>query len=369
MFEVIIERAKKAIEYEFSQSKFVTNIFNKKFNPDIAFYYADYHRFIENDVVDCFEIETLDEKTKDKLLDKSRVHSLSEEEKDLLVHLVTLHVARKLNALRALRLGEDMTYSELTKLYKKQNAYWFRGQEDFHYSLTPSFFRDKDDKGVVTLPSLKGYYNNKGILSKLNHIFGTGELDFNKVSFVQHAMSKTPLLDFTKDPFVAATFALHQVGELDSDSALFKLNINQPYVIKVNNQQEADKIIQSLHIEYFNNKPEISTLIKSSLFRGLVDGSLVSRVYLIDIPTNDRMRMQKGTFVLFDHVIFVDENMIVSDKTKNELSGIITKHRIKKNIKDKLRLALKRRSKFGQYDYDLLMEPYRYMVEGQKKEN
>lgn len=79
--------------------------------------------------------------------------------------------------------------------------------------------------------------------------------------------------------------------------------------------------------------------------------------------------MQKGTFVLFDHVIFVDENMIVSDKTKSELSGIITKHRIKKNIKDKLRLALKRRSKFGQYDYDLLMEPYRYMVEGQKKEN
>ena len=51
--------------------------------------------------------------------------------------------------------------------------------------------------------------------------------------------------------------------------------------------------------------------------------SLVSRVYLIDIPTNDRMRMQKGTFVLFDHVIFVDENMIVSDKTKSELSGII----------------------------------------------
>ena len=75
-----------------------------------------------------------------------------------------------------------------------------------------------------------------------------------------------------KDPFVAATFALHQVGEVDSDSALFKLNINQPYVIKVTNQEEADKIIQSLHIEYFNNKPEITTLIKSSLFRGLVDG-------------------------------------------------------------------------------------------------
>ena len=65
------------------------------------------------------KLKRLMRKQKINFLDKSRVHSLSEEEKDLLVHLVTLHVARKLNALRALRLGEDMTYSELTKLYKK----------------------------------------------------------------------------------------------------------------------------------------------------------------------------------------------------------------------------------------------------------
>jgi hypothetical protein len=359
MFEVIIERAKKAIEYEFNQSKYVTNIFNKKFNEEIAHYYIDFIHYIEEDTSDVFYIETIEEETKQKLRSKDQIPNLNEDEKNLLVHLVTLHVARRLNSLSALQVGQEITYSELAKLDKKLSTFWFRGQSDYSYNLTPSFYRGKEDHGTINLAKLKGYYNSKGILSKLSYIFPRRELDFSQLSFIQHSIQKTPLLDFTKDPFVAALFALD--SKVINDASVFKLNTNKANIIKVTELELADKLIQKINVEYYNNKPEITTLIKSKLFRSLVDGTTQSEVYLIDIATNDRMRIQKGTFVLFNNVIFVDQNMIVSTNTKNDLVGSITKHMIRKSTKEKLLLSIKRRSKTKRNCYNYLMEPYQYL--------
>ena len=155
MFEVIIERAKKAIEYEFNQSKYVTNIFNKKFNEEIAHYYIDFIHYIEEDTSDVFYIETIEEETKQKLKTKDQIPFLNEDEKNLLVHLVTLHVARRLNSLSALQAGQEITYSELTKLDKNHPLFGLEDKAIIPIVWLLVFIVEKTIMEPLTWPNLK----------------------------------------------------------------------------------------------------------------------------------------------------------------------------------------------------------------------
>ncbi len=351
MFDIIIQRAKSLIEEEAKKSDTIW-LDLVGFDDDIKAYYFKYYPYIFADVSEVFDLQNIDEHAFYQLLENKR--DLNEDEKSLIIHLLTLHVIRRINMLSVLTIGEDVTFDLLKKLDKTKA--WYRGQTDIHQRLIPSYYRPQKTNDKVSLSSLQSDYTRKGISAKLRGIFKGKNLDFTKVSFVQHTLSFTPLLDFSKNPYVATTFALE---DKENDGALYVVDTSKAYMTRLSSEQKINQVLNDLHVEYYNNRPKIATLIRSPLFRALVDGSVSSNFYLFDVETNDRMRIQSGTFVLFNDVIFVKNHMIVSSQTKDALVGSIRMHRIKKEDKEALKQALVKKSE--RYTLTHLMEPYTYM--------
>ena len=91
---------------------------------------------------------------------------------------------------------------------------------------------------------------------------------------------------------------------IDVDSSIFVLNIEGKEI--VTSKKQATSVIESLNVEYIGSRPRIATLIKSEFWIKFLFGTLHSEYHLIDIKTNDRMRIQDGTFVLFNNVLYAN---------------------------------------------------------------
>jgi hypothetical protein len=188
-------------------------------------------------------------------------------------------------------------------------------------------------------------------------------MNYEEIAFIQHSISMTPFLDFTRDPKTAISFAISNFSTPrklnEDDAAVYQLKINGDTIIT--DPIKATNIIKNLDVEYFNSKPYVSTLIKSSFWKDLLTGKRYSEYHLIDIKTNDRMRFQDGTFVLFNNVMFIDDIMVVSHKKHRKLSSLITKYK----ISDKVRYAFHEKINDGESLYHILMmlNPYDYMIE------
>lgn len=354
MYETIVERARNLIYQEKYES---ITLDLKTFDSVYIDYYSKFYRYVDEDLSDVFNFEEILEATKTKIRHGLTIGDFTEDEVALIIHLVTLHVIRRLNFLSVLKEETQPLDIDLLDQLKLKQGTWFRGQKSFNYSLVPSYFRLQSDHGKVSSTSLEGYYKRHGYMKKLEAIFGSGSLDFNKLAFVQHTISLTPLLDFTEDVFVASVFALEPLESTD-DAALYLLD-TQKVNINLIDEAQADQVIKDLNIEYYNNKPKVSTLIKSPLYRHLLTGQNSSTFSLFNIKTNDRMKMQKGTFVLFNQVIFVHNNIIASSNTIDDLKGALTKIRIPSEDKDGLLKHI--HTVDDRYHYEVLMEPYKYM--------
>ena len=359
MFEAIITQTENLIKDELRKNNSIW-IDLKTYDKAFSLYFINNYQYIEGDILDAFYIEPLNDNVKQKLLNIESIQNLSSDEQSLIVYLVTLHVTRRINMLSALSVGKDVTVESYKELVQQKQQLWYRGQQSFSFSLIPSYFRNKGDNGVVNKKKLLSDYKAKNINSKLNEIFHYSDLDFQKISFVQHTLSKTPFLDFTKDINVATAFAVEPDDKIEEDAALFVLDASKKYISKLTKETEVNEIIDKLNIEYYNNLPKVKTLISSELFNSLINGKVSSSFYLIDIQTNDRMRIQNGTFVLFNNVIFVNNYMIVSSNTKDELVGSISKHRILASDRMLIQSLIEKKS--NRYKYQHLMNPYDYMT-------
>ena len=79
-------------------------------------------------------------------------------------------------------------------------------------------------------------------------------------------------------------------------------------------------------------------------------------MYVINIKTNDRMKYQKGVFVLFDKFILIGDQLIMTDYLKSRFGKI----RIDTNDKDRL---MKTYIESTHNEYRYLMDPYLYLNE------
>lgn len=278
--------------------------------------------------------------------------------------IVILHVIVKLIELSVLETKSIDSYDELSKIIGEEKC-WYRGQSSIKWKLVPSFYRSLGSKSVhVNKKYLFNEYNRMKIIDRINSVFRSSTLTYEQLAFIQHSMAFSPLLDFTTDIYTAASFAVsnHSKPYLmhDEPAAIFSIKLNGNEDI-IRENDDSDSIINNLNVEYIGSKPYISTLIKSNMWIDLILGKIYSEYKLIDIKTNDRMRIQNGTFVLFNNVLIIGDDMVVSTRTRRTMSKIITKYEIKVDKGQRYRIYSQIMANDSKYHLNFMMNPYDYM--------
>lgn len=262
----------------------------------------------------------------------------------------------------------------------KNDKFLFRGQSDYSWQITPSLVRNlnvNDDLYInqITLYELYNEYGySDSLLARYNKSFKDKRInrpsmiDYDFLSRMQHAVSYSPLVDFTSDYNVALTFALKASNPnnfMYNDSAIYFLDVNHPTLEnKITNIADANKIIASTSISLLNSKIKIGTIktikdahgnphtLSFKNYDEIVE-SILPKFLIIDIPTNDRMLIQKGKFVIFyDYVLVKGKMFSPFDNFKN----ICVKHRI--SAKDKPRLLNWLHKHYPEVKESYLMDPY-----------
>ncbi len=117
---------------------------------------------------------------------------------------------------------------------------WYRGQTNYEWNLIPTFLRPINTKAPnVVLVNHKYIYEDylsNSIVDRINKILEPkittqGDLKYDKISYIQHSLSYSPLLDFTNSFPIALSFALGNTGNPyeynNIDSAVFELEMTE----------------------------------------------------------------------------------------------------------------------------------------------
>lgn len=241
---------------------------------------------------------------------------------------------------------DDFVLIDKYKANKKGNLY-FRGQSDFSWQLKPSLLRGFNcselDGCVIDNNKLFEIYDKTNLIKKYNDnisdkiIRSGSDIDYDFLSFMQHAVSYSPLIDFTSDIEVAYKFALNKNNPntyLQKDSSIFVLEME-----KSNNNND----VSDFNIKYLEKKIKpgsIMHIIDSFGKDQSLDFTTITKIRtlltpkfkIFDRKTNDRMKYQKGKFVLFYDYVSVRGNVYYM--LNNQM--ILFKHKILASQKDSI---------------------------------
>ncbi len=276
---------------------------------------------------------------------------------------------------------------------KESEECWYRGQSDFSWSLIPSFFRGfaytkKPIPETIDINKLIDDYSKKGLLEKYKKIFDKNQVDYHFLSFMQHATSYSPLIDFTNEIVIATSFALSNKNKFNDyfkkPSAVYKLYLEEPktyieYIEHLNGKlfykdklflekhvvktaADANNLIRNYKV-YTCYKYAIGSPIGGNPITTIdeIINYLTPKFAFIDIPTNDRMKYQKGGFLLFYDCLIINEKLFLEI-----IPGmLLQKFKIDNasNNKDKIIDAIKYNKVFCMYMPDKLLDPYEFFNE------
>ena len=272
-----------------------------------------------------------------------------------------------------MHIEDKKAFSLFLERAKEMNEFeawhiWYRGQSNFEWDLIPSFFRGINKKKLVQVDQkyIWQEYNDFGLIDKAYKTIGYSNVDYNFLSFMQHAVSFSPLIDFTSNPIVATVMGLSDTDNFrehySNDSALFELGIDEKQVIT--KREDVDNVINSYCVYYSQTFPFGNTVNLHGRTISIIDinsliDALTPQYLLIDIPTNDRMRYQSGKFVLFYDCLIVGKKIYVElAKGMN-----FTRYKLNKNLKQKkegepfLDGLLK---EYPEFSFTNMMNPYEW---------
>lgn len=216
----------------------------------------------------------------------------------------------------------------ISKSTKCDCAFYFRGENEDHQekALTPSIYRDGLINSEETIYREVSRYNNID--------FSEDETTFDKLCRMQHYSAPTRLIDLSDDPLTALWFAINKkcnngivylikikkskIKYSDSDtvtviSNLAKIEYSNKKSKKskrkiantVNKFLKNKKIKKSNKIEKFNKKKSIKFLLHEirndvNHFEPIINPKHISSIQCVKPKlTNTRIKIQKGTFLLF----------------------------------------------------------------------
>lgn len=210
--------------------------------------------------------------------------------------------------------------------FKNNENVFFRGERvrSIDRPLMPSIYRSRDvilddDEpfAVVDSKRLKEiYYRFPEYINLYEKTIGEISTDnmYPFLSFSQHYFGLSPLIDLTKNPFVALSFALKSRDVYTKDILIYSVEIKhkEDYTCDLS---VANKWINDYSVilfrdpkntgfdSAFENRKELlinyKELFEEVKGRSLFDLNAPS-ARLIDVPVNDLMRFQQGVFLLLD---------------------------------------------------------------------
>lgn len=240
--------------------------------------------------------------------------------------------------------------------YKQGKRVFFRGErkDDITRPLLPSIFRDKEflfeNKNRVNLVNsefLYSFYSKIGNYSELyEKILGGTDTNnmYSFLAFSQHYLGISPLIDFSKSPYAALSFALKDREEYPEDILLYTLEIknDEDYTKSVD---VANYWIKNYSVLVFRDAAKIDfqkpleaiedykIIVENNRGKSNLFEMNTPSAKLIDVPTNDLMRFQQGVFLLLDDFSLMGKSYLTK-KIRDEFT--VKKWLINKEICPKI---------------------------------
>ncbi len=287
----------------------------------------------------------------------------------LLSQCTLVRIIIEVNGMENLKYSLEDIYNN--HLIYDNNAYFFRGQTNYEWDLIPSMIRNLNDNVKINMNFFNKKYLTLKLKDKYYEMFGKDKIDYLFLSFMQHACSYSPFIDFTKSNIIGLSFALSNPNAFNDftnkNSSLFIVSIDSNEILR-----SEEKINEFLQEEYqliyldrktlgfgenvlFKENEEEKILFLSD-FKTIIN-LLTPKYKLIDLPTNDRMKYQKGVFLVFYGCICVNDTIYYQLNNKFKLL------RLKINKTNKRVYLEKIYKKYRFYDPEHLMKPYLYFNE------
>ena len=264
-------------------------------------------------------------------------------------------------------------YEELHNRKENKRIY-YRGQINIDWRIFPSLLRGLNKNVVIDDNSYFKMLSDAGLEDKFNENLRTHDTNtYDKYAFIQHACSFSPFIDFTKNIQIATSFALSNSSRINEfmtvNSNVIALDFMDIEKNIVTDKYKAKEFIKKrFKMKYIDTNTFILgkpyrliksdgsyEIIKICSIKTLFDALIPSYV-IIDIPTNDRMKYQKGVFICFYDCLclrnFVAYELIKGISfTSNEINVIN-----KRSILDSI-------YKERKYSPENLLNPYHYFNE------
>lgn len=247
---------------------------------------------------------------------------------------------------------EDL-HEQLIAPLEAGHRMFYRGErvDSLKRSLLPTLFRDRDalippGKRFVQVdsPFLLDYYGSNGrYLELFNRVFGKADQYhlYDICAFSQHYMNSSPLIDFTKSPYVALSFALKGRETTDNDAII--------YTVEITNEDNytSDPLVAECWLREYR----VSIYNQSTDEAGNRVQRTSPRAKIIDIATNDLMKYQQGLFLLLTDFVLVNR-LYRTKRIRNDVN--IVKHIVKKELCGDVTRMIRETAPW--YDFDMLMD-------------
>lgn len=247
---------------------------------------------------------------------------------------------------------------------KTKSTIYYRGQPDYGYQLLPSLYRGLQGSGIIDFAQLCDMYKKTPFFEKYqNHIEYIPEINYSFISFLQHAVSYSPLLDFSENREIALIFATTSEGKnynayQHTDAGLYTFYSHE----NISSSEDIDSIIKKQQVQYYSGKFKVSsTVFEKPLLECDIDDFSVE-LYSFSAPTNDRMKYQKGVFLYFKKCVIVHGVLFFPYSfgyiAKSKIPCAVTARKSKSIVESKETIYNKIVNANPALDMNHLMNPY-----------
>ena len=226
----------------------------------------------------------------------------------------------------------DEFFERLINPFENGERIYYRGEKlnTYDRTLIPTIYRHRDY--IFESGELVKVLNADGMIDlyrKMPEYFDVyrkviGEVKsenmYNFLAFSQHYFGISPLIDLTKSPYVALSFALKNRTLYDENPLIYTVEIKDEndYTNDIN---VADKWLSEYDVAVFNvNVIDFYEDFKfdfkkyKKMFDGIKEMGILNvtspSAKLIDVPTNDLMRFQQGVFLLLNDFAIIGKGYL-----------------------------------------------------------